>query len=347
MTRSIPLRSIIACRRCSLKRTGLRGMAFLSRLLLMLVPDARRYSARMPAALMIGAQLGDLVAQELAELVGRAAAASNACVSNEVGHVPRAQQRGELGVEARDDLRRRAGGREERLPGVDHGAGQRARSWSAASGTKRERRDEVTASGRSWLCRIMPMVAGSVTMVAWIWPPTRVDDAQGRRRDRARGPAARRPAPSSASARWPGEPWPEVPTLIASGRARASATNSAKVPAGTFGCTASTCDSVAIMMIGAKSRTGSNGRLAVHARIGHQRIGRDHDGVAVRARLRDGVEADIAAAAAAVLDHEGLAETLLQAAPEQARQDVEAAAGGRGRDDPDRLRRPALRLRQA
>ena len=82
-------------------------------------------------------------------------------------------------------------------------------------------------------------------------------------------------------ARWPGEPRPEVPTLIVSGLrlrqrdefgeiVRRHLTDARPAPA-----TASRS-----VMIGAKSRTGSKVHVA-HQRIGHQRIGRDHDGVAV------------------------------------------------------------------
>src|SRR5262245_23341589 len=80
----------------------------------------------------------------------------------------------------------------------------------ATSGAKRDRFDDVTASARSWFWRIMAMVAGKVTMVASIWPPTASMTA---------GPAPRygtwttgTPAwTSSAIARWPGDPTPEVP----------------------------------------------------------------------------------------------------------------------------------------
>ena len=53
--------------------------------------------------------------------------------------------------------------------------------------------------------------------------------------------------------------------------------------------------------------------------------------------------ADHAAGAGAVLDHEGLAETLLQDAADLARRDVGGAAGAEGNDDLDRPRRIILR----
>ena len=269
----------------------------------------RRYSARMPAALMIGAHLAISSRTNLPRSSGEPPPASNALRLERVQHFLGLQQRGELRVQARDDLRRRAGGREERLPGVDDGSGQ-------VLGHRRQVRHEARAARRGDGERAELVLLdhadgggqrhdGGLDLSA---------DArrrpQARRRDRAREPAARRPAPACAIARWPGAPRPEVPTLIVSGlRTRQRDELREDCSPAPIGCTASTCDSVAIMMIGAKSRTGSK-VTAGHQRIGHQRIGRDHDGVAVRTRLRDRVETDVAGAAGTVLHHEGLAETI-------------------------------------
>ena len=67
-------------------------------------------------------------------------------------------------------------------------------------------------------------------------------------------------------------------------------------------------------------------------------------GVAVGSRLRDGIGADDAAAAGAVLDHERLAELALQRVGEGTAQDVGSAGRRRGRDQPHQPGRP-LRLR--
>src|SRR6266704_2243231 len=67
--------------------------------------------------------------------------------------------------------------------------------------------------------------------------------------------------------------------------------------------------------------------------------------IAVGLRLRHLRGADGAARAGPVLDDGGLAELRGEFFGDRARHDVGAAPGSEGNDDPDRLRRPGLRLR--
>jgi hypothetical protein len=62
----------------------------------------------------------------------------------------------------------------------------------------------------------------------------------------------------------------------------------------------------------------------------------EHQRIAVRRRLGDGGRADRAAGAAAIVDHDRLAQALVQLLAEHAGDDVGAAAGGVGHDEPDR-----------
>ncbi|MNC88306.1 hypothetical protein D3C83_41070 [compost metagenome] len=66
--------------------------------------------------------------------------------------------------------------------------------------------------------------------------------------------------------------------------------------------------------------------------------------MAVRVRARHRIEADVAVAAGAVLDHERLAERLLHSRSEHAHGDVRHAAGGDVDDHAHRLAGPGLRL---
>jgi hypothetical protein len=70
-------------------------------------------------------------------------------------------------------------------------------------------------------------------------------------------------------------------------------------------------------------RRGDHGKAVRH----------DEDRVAVGRRLRRHLHADEAARSALVLDHERLAEVLLQLGRDRARDDVAAAAGREGHDD--------------
>ena len=74
----------------------------------------------------------------------------------------------------------------------------------------------------------------------------------------------------------------------------------------------------------------------------HGRARRHHQRVAVRRRLGDRARRDDAAGARPVLDHEGLAEPLLELLPEHAGEDVGAAAGRERNHDGDRPRRIIL-----
>ena len=71
-------------------------------------------------------------------------------------------------------------------------------------------------------------------------------------------------------------------------------------------------------------------------------VRQDADGVAVVGRLGAGAAGDVHAAAGAVLDHDRLAEPLLQLVAERAHEDVAGAAGAVGGDDADRLARIGL-----
>ena len=63
--------------------------------------------------------------------------------------------------------------------------------------------------------------------------------------------------------------------------------------------------------------------------------------------MRDDFHADVAAGAGSVLDHHRLPGELRQALSEQARQQIDRAAGRERRDDPDRLDRKLLRIGRA
>ena len=68
--------------------------------------------------------------------------------------------------------------------------------------------------------------------------------------------------------------------------------------------------------------------------------------ISVRRRVHHGLGADIAAGARPVLRHEGLAEPLVQPLTDQARRDVDPAAGGKAGDDAHRPRRILVRRRK-
>ena len=72
-------------------------------------------------------------------------------------------------------------------------------------------------------------------------------------------------------------------------------------------------------------------------------VRRDQDRVAVRRALGGELEADVAAAARFVLDHDLLAEHARQVIGDGAGADVGRAAGREGHDEMDRPGRPALR----
>ena len=72
----------------------------------------------------------------------------------------------------------------------------------------------------------------------------------------------------------------------------------------------------------------------------------DADRVAVRIRLRHHLGSGIGAGAGAVLDHEGLAELLLQMVGDQPSHHVGRRAGAKRHNDPHRLGGPLLRRRR-
>ena len=67
--------------------------------------------------------------------------------------------------------------------------------------------------------------------------------------------------------------------------------------------------------------------------------------MAIGRRANDGFGGDVAAGAQTVLDDEGLPEALRQRLANDARQDVDDAAGSEPGDDPNRPRRIGLRPR--
>ena len=88
-------------------------------------------------------------------------------------------------------------------------------------------------------------------------------------------------------------------------------------------------------------RQALEGELVVDHRLARQHAER----IAVGRGLGAGARADVEPAAGPVLDHEGLAETLLQFLGHQPREHVAAAAGTERDDDLHRPRRPVLRRR--
>ena len=88
--------------------------------------------------------------------------------------------------------------------------------------------------------------------------------------------------------------------------------------------------------------------ILVDVRQDEQRAGGDDaERVAVGRGFRHRADADGAAGAALVLDHELLAQTLRQAVGENARRDVGVAAGRERHDHRHRPGRPLLRLRRS
>src|SRR5262245_20528094 len=86
----------------------------------------------------------------------------------------------------------------------------------------------------------------------------------------------------------------------------------------------------------------------VPGQVGEQRLIRDqrdrveHDCVAVRGGAGGGLHADVAGCAAAVVDDDARAELGAEGLGDEARGNVDAAAGGKGRDQADRLARITL-----
>ena len=90
------------------------------------------------------------------------------------------------------------------------------------------------------------------------------------------------------------------------------------------------------------------GQLAgEQAGIDHERTVDHADGVAVRRGGRDRLRADLAGAAAAIVDHERLPERALEMRLDQPRQDVRRAARRVGHDHAHRTLRIVLRERRA
>ena len=80
------------------------------------------------------------------------------------------------------------------------------------------------------------------------------------------------------------------------------------------------------------------GHLLAHGEIGAEGArSAEPDGVAVGRRFRDRIDPDHGARTGLVLDHDRLLEDFGQLLPDQARENVVAAAGGEADDDPDRL----------
>ncbi len=88
------------------------------------------------------------------------------------------------------------------------------------------------------------------------------------------------------------------------------------------------------------------GEFRVDARVDRDRAGlTEQQGIAVRIGAFHDLGADAAIAAAAIFDHEGLAERVADFLAEDARGRVGRATGGKGHDQPDRAGRIILRLR--
>ena len=87
------------------------------------------------------------------------------------------------------------------------------------------------------------------------------------------------------------------------------------------------------------------GHLLVQAGIRHQAGAGEEQGVAVGARARRDLRADVAVGAAAILDDEGLADALGERLREHAARGIDAAAGGERHDHAHRPARIALRGR--
>ena len=99
---------------------------------------------------------------------------------------------------------------------------------------------------------------------------------------------------------------------------------------------------------GTRSFAGSNDIFGVDVRVDRHHAARTHQQrVAVGRRLGHHVAAQVAARAALVLDHHGLAERFLQRRADGARDLVGRAAGREVDDDLDRLARPVLGLAEA
>jgi hypothetical protein len=85
------------------------------------------------------------------------------------------------------------------------------------------------------------------------------------------------------------------------------------------------------------------GQLGVQARVRGERGGQEHQRVAVRRRARNELRADVAVAAAAVVDHELLAERLAELDRDQAAEDVGGPTGRERNHEPHRPRGVGLR----
>ena len=84
--------------------------------------------------------------------------------------------------------------------------------------------------------------------------------------------------------------------------------------------------------------------FVVERGVDRVRHGGEQQRVSIGRRVHDGFGADVAAGARTVLGHEGLAQPVGQPLADQARGDVDAAAGGKTGDDAHRPRRIILRF---
>ena len=112
--------------------------------------------------------------------------------------------------------------------------------------------------------------------------------------------------------------------------------NSCAVLAGKSGRTSSTLATVVMIATGS-NWVGSKAIVLVEQRIDRERRRlRGEQRVAVRIGGEHRFRADIAGGAGAVFHHHRLAEPLLQAVGDDARDGIDAAAGRNADDDPDR-----------
>src|SRR5215475_4653610 len=119
--------------------------------------------------------------------------------------------------------------------------------------------------------------------------------------------------------------------------------NSARVLAGTSGCTTITLVSSIVPATGALSRTKSKRQFVVERRIDGIVRSSKTDGIAVGRRAQHRRHADVSAGAELVLDEDLLAQALRQILSDDARHGVVWAAGSKRHDPMNRSRGIALR----
>ena len=199
------------------------------------------------------------------------------------------------------------------------------------------RRAVVTPRRATWSVPARPLTEVRSTIARSVCPATAAVSAGALPRKGT--PSVRSPAIwfSNSVERCMAVPLPPCATVSAPGRARAAARS--------FG-QGSDAEARAGDEDEGDAREKGDGREVARDVVGHggieagvhrQRAGRaDAERVPVRRRLGDGVHADVAAGAGAVVDDQRLAEPGLHAGREDAADDVAAAARREGDDEADR-----------